>query len=817
MSFSYDSSALKLDMTETNEEGNRVMLGDNSVRIVRYGKEAALGEALTLKFEVLAGKGSSNVTVTSAKVDTNGNAIEADAPDATILRPAATVTVSGYTVTLPDDFTRTDAPGSTIIEAGGNLTFVPKDPNYDYDVKVIVAVLLCVLLLIPTMAFAETQSFLDAEIAQSAEGMSALGGKKGELLKDQEQFPAGTSVCDWLAMAMALSGAEESYADYLQALRTYVENAYAKNGCLDKNKATEYHRIALTVMALGGDPTDFGTKPDGSAIDLIAEGTYNYARDPGAQGLNGWIWALIALDAQDTEVPADAQYSREDMVSAIVIAQEPDGGFGLIPGKSDVDITAMAVQALAPYRDRLETEIDAALEYLSGQLTDTCGYIAYGDENAESTAQVILALCALGIDEDLFYWLHEADFYGQSQIGLAESYTDTAVPLSMTVKNLSACSAHGYYPYAVYGSETLEADRIGDTMLPPAESLSYLKGSVPEWYQIQRNLSSAQGRENIKNYLSKEQAYSDYLQTVDLQMTQDSWSVLQRQLKLDSQARTIGDIRTIIFDYLRENMTYDESARTMNGSGDFLQYTLERSGHGYSVHYATAAVLMLRYMGVPARYVEGYFLSAEDAARYKAGEAITLTEKNAHAWAEYYVSGVGFVPFEVTPGYIDDEELSLGGDSPDENTYRNNTRQFVEVEKPEEITEHKQDRFTFSLDTHYLLLLPLLLILLLAGYIFHRRRAFRKKLAAIDAADDREAIAMRYGYAVCLLRHSTANPPEGASEAAELNQKALFSTQEMTPEQRKDVDAYAMRVLAACKSSWTLWEKIRYRLWNCLY
>lgn len=138
MSFSYDSSALKLDMTETNEEGNRVMLGDNSVRIVRYGKEAALGKALTLKFEVLAGKGSSNVTVTSAKVDTNGNAIGADAPDATILRPTATVTVSGYTVTLPDDFTRTDAPGSTIIEAGGNLTFVPKDPNYDYDVKVIV-------------------------------------------------------------------------------------------------------------------------------------------------------------------------------------------------------------------------------------------------------------------------------------------------------------------------------------------------------------------------------------------------------------------------------------------------------------------------------------------------------------------------------------------------------------------------------------------------------------------------------------------------------------------------------------------------------
>lgn len=132
-----NSSRAKLDMEETNEEGNRVMLGDNSVRIVRYGKEAALGEALTLKFEVLAGKGSSNVTVTSAKVDTNANAIETDAPDAQILRPAATVTVSGYTVTLPDDFTRTDAEGSTI-EAGKDLTFKPKDPNYDYNVTVTV-------------------------------------------------------------------------------------------------------------------------------------------------------------------------------------------------------------------------------------------------------------------------------------------------------------------------------------------------------------------------------------------------------------------------------------------------------------------------------------------------------------------------------------------------------------------------------------------------------------------------------------------------------------------------------------------------------
>ena len=60
----------------------------------------------------------------------------------------------------------------------------------------LIAAVLCVLLLLPTVAFAEAQPSLEKQIAQSAEGISALGGKKGELLKDRELFPAGDSVCD---------------------------------------------------------------------------------------------------------------------------------------------------------------------------------------------------------------------------------------------------------------------------------------------------------------------------------------------------------------------------------------------------------------------------------------------------------------------------------------------------------------------------------------------------------------------------------------------------------------------------------------------
>ena len=136
MTFSFDPAILTLNMEATSTEGYRVIPGSGTVRIVRYGKAAELGDALTLSF-VTAGQGKSDVKVTEAYVDTNANAIEFDAPAAAILDDTAVITVSGYTVSLPDGFTRTGAEGS-VITAGGTLTFKPADPNYDYTVTVTV-------------------------------------------------------------------------------------------------------------------------------------------------------------------------------------------------------------------------------------------------------------------------------------------------------------------------------------------------------------------------------------------------------------------------------------------------------------------------------------------------------------------------------------------------------------------------------------------------------------------------------------------------------------------------------------------------------
>ena len=266
------------------------------------------------------------------------------------------------------------------------------------NLTALAAALLLALTLCVT-AFGDSLSYGDMAASIVSAEKAQLGIADGAALLTEENFPAGNSVSDWTALAMARAGIADDYAGYLARLQAYVERQYAENGGLHAVKATEYHRIALTVAALGGDPAAFGTKPDGTAIDLVAEGTYNWQGDDlGGQGLNGWIFALLTVDAVGAEVPADARYSRQDMLDAIVSAQLPEGGFSLGGGEMDVDITAMALQALAPYREQYQEVIDAALSALSAAQAANGGFESWGAQNSESCAQVLLALTALDID-----------------------------------------------------------------------------------------------------------------------------------------------------------------------------------------------------------------------------------------------------------------------------------------------------------------------------------------------------------------------------------------------------------------------------------
>ena len=202
---------------------------------------------------------------------------------------------------------------------------------------------------------------------------------------------------EWAIIGLARFGytvPANYYDDYYARVEKYVKNC---SGVLHERKYTEYSRVILALTAIGRDPSNVAgynlLTPLGDFEKTIW------------QGLNGPIWALIALDSGNYDIPknpaAKTQATRQLYIDEIIKNQMKDGGWSLTgTGESDVDITAMALQALAKYQDQkaVKTATDSALTWLSKNQDGKGGYASWGTTNVESVAQVIVALCELGMD-----------------------------------------------------------------------------------------------------------------------------------------------------------------------------------------------------------------------------------------------------------------------------------------------------------------------------------------------------------------------------------------------------------------------------------
>lgn len=248
-----------------------------------------------------------------------------------------------------------------------------------------VALLLAALLLLPAA--------LAAEAADLASALSDTG--KCVLVATAAPAP-GTVGGEWAVFALARMGAEVPKGYYDGYLRRLKETLRKSGGVLHKTKYSEYARTVLALTAIGVYPGDVG------GYDLLAPlGDYDQVV---RQGLMGPIMALLALDCGGYEVPAategKTQADRVGYVDYILERQLSDGSFSL-SGKEpgDPDITAMALQALAKYREEeaVAAAADRALDFLSAAQMADGGYGSWGSPNAESAAQVLVALCELGV------------------------------------------------------------------------------------------------------------------------------------------------------------------------------------------------------------------------------------------------------------------------------------------------------------------------------------------------------------------------------------------------------------------------------------
>ena len=289
-----------------------------------------------------------------------------------------------------------------------------------------------------------------------------LYAETGELLLRLGTPGVGSIGGEWRVIGLARSGCPVDEG-YFAAAMDYVAANADQRQRLNPNKCTDNARMILALTALGRNATDVEGYDLTAGLDEMA-----YIEN---QGVNGPIWALIALDSGNYEPNPAGDVTREALTASILNAQLADGGWAMAGETADADMTAMALQALAPYYDpagegELNAAVEKGIECLSLLQFPDGGFGTYGAEGtvtatSESISQVIVALTALGVDPDQdprfvkngVSALDALVQYGQENGGLAHLKDGQRDDMA---------TEQGYYAMAAYARYLMQAPRLYD-------------------------------------------------------------------------------------------------------------------------------------------------------------------------------------------------------------------------------------------------------------------------------------------------------------------------------------------------------------------
>ncbi len=256
-------------------------------------------------------------------------------------------------------------------------------------ISLVISVAMLTAIMTTTLtASAEENSAVTAKINSTAEYYLSLY---------EEEMPTYGS--EWVLMGLARADklTDEIAQGYYENIEAYVtENGSDK---LHESKSTENSRVIIALSSIGKDARDVAGY---NLLKPLAD--FEFLKK---QGVNGPLWALLALDTYCYEIPVDEtvseQTTREKMIDYILGKQLENGGWTFFGSEPDADLTGMVIQAFAPYystNEEVKTAVDTALAVMSEKQTDDGGYVSWGAVSPESTAQMITALASLGINPE---------------------------------------------------------------------------------------------------------------------------------------------------------------------------------------------------------------------------------------------------------------------------------------------------------------------------------------------------------------------------------------------------------------------------------
>lgn len=209
----------------------------------------------------------------------------------------------------------------------------------------------------------------------------------------------GTGGGEWTVMSLARYGSITE--EYVNVYKNNLEATLKKyKGVLSDRKYTEYSRVVIALTAIGENAESF------SGYNLV-EPLFDLEKVK-LQGLNGVAYALIAIGSGGYSNPKDeaGETITDRLVDEILQEQFSGGGWSLSGDNADTDLTAICIQALAPYMEdkKVKKAVNEGLEVLSKLQCDSGGFATMGTETCESTAQVLVAMTEAGvsIEDDRF-------------------------------------------------------------------------------------------------------------------------------------------------------------------------------------------------------------------------------------------------------------------------------------------------------------------------------------------------------------------------------------------------------------------------------
>ena len=270
-----------------------------------------------------------------------------------------------------------------------------------------------------------------------------------------------------------------------------------------------------------------------------------------------------------------------------------------------------------------------------------------------------------GTDAGMLEWLEKKGFDPLTQVAAYYTYGEDDNKPEKNRLNITVSGASRYYVYTptsmqkvINGSFTEKKDsRLFSRGLLGTKkyTMDELSGSRPAELTVTDSWVSSPQTDEQKNYLEAEAVYRSFVYDNYRSVDADTAALMKEMFWKDYKSGNDGIYSAIcqIRKVLKETVKYTENPEEIPEDEDPVRYFLTESHQGNSMLYASAAADALRVHGIPARYVEGYYVSASQIEK-NSGKTVSVSGQDAHAWVEAYFDGIGWLPLDVSPGYYYD-------------------------------------------------------------------------------------------------------------------------------------------------------------------